>query len=381
MNGFQDQENRLMLDPVEFWSSQAAPPKPSSSAPPTFSRRSGSMDRDDPLLSTPHALFNVPGKGASRLSRIAVVLESPDHLHRASWTLVDGDGDGDGETGQNISTSSRSSGNTDADTSPYSKTVGRGINAGSSNSSSNSNSNSNSNSIIMVIIIGTNAGTPSQTTGQAINAGNHIGSSTSTFSTKRRPRATQRLETRHAKPKPLPLGYAKRRGRPPKAPSPLPWQVYRSLETSFAAFLCEWKGCKAELHNLDTLRRHVSKVHCRKTPFACQWGKCAQIASFAVFPDAQSLRAHVEKAHLVPFSWHVGDGPQNTGSPRHPLDGEEIPDYLKDEQGNQVTPSVRDQEVEDFVTWKNNRQKLKDLLIRMNENLPSEESDVSNDED
>ncbi|KAL7823513.1 hypothetical protein V8C26DRAFT_386752 [Trichoderma gracile] len=182
------------------------------------------------------------------------------------------------------------------------------------------------------------------------------------------------------------LGHAKRRGRPPKAPSPLPWQVYRSLQTSFVAFLCEWSGCKAELHNLDTLRRHVHVVHCRRAaPYVCRWGTCAQTSASSEgeeFPDEPSLQEHVEEAHLVPFSWHVGDGPRNSGGPvKHPLEDDEIPGYLKDEQGNQVTPSVRDQQVEDFATFKQNRQKLKDLLFQMNENLPSEESDSPIDED
>ncbi|KAL6885400.1 hypothetical protein GGI43DRAFT_304469 [Trichoderma evansii] len=183
---------------------------------------------------------------------------------------------------------------------------------------------------------------------------------------------------RQSKPKTLPLGHVKRRGRPPKAPSPLPWQVYQSLEKSFAAFLCEWGSCKAELHNLNTLRRHILMVHCRKRPFVCQWGKCAKEVPARVFSDEPSLQTHIEKAHLIPFSWHVGDGPQNNSNRGQPLEDEEIPDYLKDEHGNQVTPSVRDQEVEDFATWKSNRQKLKDLLVRMNENLPSEESDSLN---
>lgn len=77
----------------------------------------------------------------------------------------------------------------------------------------------------------------------------------------------------------------------------------------------------------------------------------------------------------------MGDGPQNNGGPKQRLEEEEVPDYLKDNLGNQVTPSIRDQEVEDFVTWKHSRQKLKDLLVRMNENLPSEESDSPVDED
>ncbi|ETR99099.1 hypothetical protein M419DRAFT_47773, partial [Trichoderma reesei RUT C-30] len=199
--------------------------------------------------------------------------------------------------------------------------------------------------------------------------------------------ATAGRPGRPAKPKPIntPFGHAKRRGRPPKAPSPLPWQVYRSLQTSFVAFLCEWRGCRAELHNLDTLRRHIHVVHCRKEapPFVCRWGACAQMpASECAFPNEPCLKEHVEEAHLVPFSWHVGDGPRNSGGPvKHPLEDVEIPDYLKDEQGNQVTPSVRDQQVEDFATFKQNRQKLKDLLFQMNENLPSEESDSPVDED
>ncbi|OTA05362.1 C2H2 transcriptional regulator [Trichoderma parareesei] len=198
--------------------------------------------------------------------------------------------------------------------------------------------------------------------------------------------ATAGRPGRPAKPKPIntPFGHAKRRGRPPKAPSPLPWQVYRSLQTSFVAFLCEWSGCRAELHNLDTLRRHIHVVHCRRAPpFICRWGACAQMsASECEFPDVPSLKEHVAEAHLVPFSWHVGDGPRNSGGPvKHPLEDDEVPDYLKDEQGNQVTPSVRDQQVEDFATFKQNRRKLKDLLFQMNENLPSEESDSPVDED
>lgn len=99
-----------------------------------------------------------------------------------------------------------------------------------------------------------------------------------------------------------------------------------------------------------------------------------------VFSDKISLETHIREAHLIPFSWHVGDGPQNDIIRRQVPEEEEIPDYLKDEHGNQVTPSVRDQEVEDFATWKSNRQKLKDLLVRMNENLPSEESDSLDDD-
>lgn len=200
-------------------------------------------------------------------------------------------------------------------------------------------------------------------------------------------------------PKPPSSSLAKRRGRPPKSSSP-PCLIYHTLDTPFVAFLCEWAGCKAELHNLETLRRHVYIVHMRDdndlgTAMACRWGKCESVKSpssysssstavdmaspSVTFPDAWAFRAHVEEVHLVPFSWHVGDGPQNTGIHSGAGgDGDEmvIADYLMDESGQQVTPSIQDQELEDIVTWKNNRRKLKELLIRRNENLPDDDSDT-----
>lgn len=171
-----------------------------------------------------------------------------------------------------------------------------------------------------------------------------------------------------------PPGFAKRRGRPPKPPSPPPGEVYRKLKPQFVEFLCEWAGCKAELHNLDTLRRHVYAVHDRGDKRTCGWGKCGSMEPAREFSDAEQFITHVEEAHLVPFAWHVGDGPRNgvEGGSRGLED--EIPDFLKDAEGRQVTPSIRDQEVEDSATWRANRRRLKELLIRRNENLPNEES-------
>ncbi|PFH59980.1 hypothetical protein XA68_11594 [Ophiocordyceps unilateralis] len=192
------------------------------------------------------------------------------------------------------------------------------------------------------------------------------------------------------------VGMAKRRGRQAKPPSPPPREIYHRLRPQFVQFLCEWDGCKAELHNLETLRRHVYAVH-GGSPFGCccRWGKCADTARALATVD--DFRHHVEEAHLVPMSWHMGDGPRNSGGQgrdrRHGAAGgdddddddedddeEEIPDYLKDAQGVQVTPSIRDQEVEDVLTWRMNRRKLKELLIRRDENLPDEESESPDDE-
>lgn len=83
---------------------------------------------------------------------------------------------------------------------------------------------------------------------------------------------------------------------------------------------------------------------------------------------------------MIPISWHVGDGPRNDRNwakpQKGPLDG--VPDFLKDSRGNQVTPSTRNQEIEDLATYRLNRQKLKDLIMARDAKLPSdEESEAS----
>lgn len=202
---------------------------------------------------------------------------------------------------------------------------------------------------------------------------------------------------------PLPPGMAKRRGRPPKTPSPPPDAVYRSLRPQFVEFLCEWAGCKAELHNLETLRRHVFAIHGRSE--MCLWAKCAALEPPRTLTNGDEFRQHVEEAHLVPFAWHIGDGPQNRegGGCRGPVekgrrggsgsrdeyDNDDdntskarVPAFLLDADGNQVTPSVREQQTEDLATWRSNRRKLKELLIRRNDALPDEDSsDEPEDED
>ncbi|PNY27852.1 Uncharacterized protein TCAP_02223 [Tolypocladium capitatum] len=182
---------------------------------------------------------------------------------------------------------------------------------------------------------------------------------------------------RHVRAKAPPPGFAKRRGRPPKPPSTPPRAVYNNLKPQFVEFLCEWTGCKAELHNLDTLRRHVYAIHNGGDKRACSWGKCGSMELAMEFQDAEQFISHVEEAHLVPFAWHVGDGPRNGEGGSRAVNGlgDEIPGFLKDAEGNQVTPSIRNQEVEDLAAWRVNRRRLRELLIRRNENLPDDELD------
>lgn len=180
-------------------------------------------------------------------------------------------------------------------------------------------------------------------------------------------------------------GEVKRRGRPPKQPSPPPRDLYHRQEVCFIAFLCEWAGCKAELQNLATLRRHVRVVHLKSskgmTRRECRWGKCGRVEEgMGVEFTGQKLERHVEERHLIPFGWHIGDGPRNsTGyhdqSRKRKINDDDVPDYLKDAKGNQVTPSIKDQVVEDYLTWRSNRKKLRKLLRERDRNLPSDDED------
>ncbi|KAK2001271.1 hypothetical protein LX36DRAFT_653470 [Colletotrichum falcatum] len=196
-------------------------------------------------------------------------------------------------------------------------------------------------------------------------------------------RATGPRKLRPDRPKTGAMYAGKRRGRPPKAPSPQPRTIYEGLNPHFNVFICEWKGCSAELHNFATLRKHVVVVHARTEPFACQWAQCAEQPQRPAhsFPTSADLRAHLEDSHMLPIAWQVGDGPQVSFKRYATDDGAELPGYLFDKEGHQITPSIRDQKEEDFYTWRNNRRRLKDLLLLRDQNMPSEGEDDNGTEE
>lgn len=91
----------------------------------------------------------------------------------------------------------------------------------------------------------------------------------------------------------------------------------------------------------------------------CLWAKCGAkkvvegedgekkvLDDHPVFASKQQWMDHLEAKHLVPFSWHMGDGPKATdlsGKPKGMID----PLWLNDSNGNQVTPSIKGQPLED----------------------------------
>ncbi|TGO54365.1 hypothetical protein BCON_0108g00100 [Botryotinia convoluta] len=170
----------------------------------------------------------------------------------------------------------------------------------------------------------------------------------------------------------------KKRGRPPKQPSP---EVdLEPPNPNFLVYDCEWDKCPAKLHNLATLKMHLFKVHGKRenNKFRCLWKGCTaatqhtesghSLASEPAirkpreFEDEDKWKRHVEKKHIIRYAWHMGDGPTNS------LDGLQGPksltaaSYLFDRNGNQVTPSVDDQQIEDGDPKQNNKKRFKRVI-------------------
>lgn len=94
----------------------------------------------------------------------------------------------------------------------------------------------------------------------------------------------------------------------------------------YQSYKCKWQNCTADLHNLETLKKHVFKVHRKETlrnTLECLWGDCGKevtsydpntnmrIEKHAPFSfDLESKwRNHVQETHFDPLFWELGDGP------------------------------------------------------------------------
>jgi hypothetical protein len=132
-------------------------------------------------------------------------------------------------------------------------------------------------------------------------------------------KAAKAASTGHLPPK---------RGRPFKYPQE-PEHIAPVIppEPTFVSFVCEWRNCPAELHNLDTLRAHLLTVHLKKQPrhgpLVCLWKGCEErtvldletgessvLDKGVKFDTKEEWQSHVEKAHLDYVARWQGDGPK-----------------------------------------------------------------------
>lgn len=95
------------------------------------------------------------------------------------------------------------------------------------------------------------------------------------------------------------------------------------VEPKYQVWKCRWQDCSAELHNLETLKKHVVKLHGKANAngvFECLWegciysnnhcGKGKHQATPVNLGQINEWLSHVDKKHLEPVAWELGDGPR-----------------------------------------------------------------------
>ncbi|KAK5118225.1 hypothetical protein LTR85_008205 [Meristemomyces frigidus] len=124
------------------------------------------------------------------------------------------------------------------------------------------------------------------------------------------------------------------------------------IEPKYQVWKCQWKDCHAELHNLETLKKHVVKLHGKPTDdgdYECLWQGCekgseemkgkgkGKASDLASFTEIDGWMNHIDKDHLQHVAWLQGDGPRGGMSDHYATDSEA---YLSDAQGRSVTPII-----------------------------------------
>jgi hypothetical protein len=143
---------------------------------------------------------------------------------------------------------------------------------------------------------------------------------------------------------------AKRRGRPPvhKSKHPSAYMLKKAVKSSglqvsvpvrrrstsppqYNIYACQWRDCDAKLHNLPTLRKHITKVHKaaddepRSEGLPCWWKNCRTLEHRGeesipkvTFNSTADWLHHIESDHLHPIGMKLGDGPSSaqTGKPQ-----------------------------------------------------------------
>jgi hypothetical protein len=96
-----------------------------------------------------------------------------------------------------------------------------------------------------------------------------------------------------------------------KAKASVPRQEQQLQEPKYQVYKCHWTDCDAQLHSLDVLKKHVLKVHGKsdeENQYPCLWRGCAD--NDTTFEDIPTWLGHVDKEHLQPVAWQLGDGPR-----------------------------------------------------------------------
>jgi hypothetical protein len=98
----------------------------------------------------------------------------------------------------------------------------------------------------------------------------------------------------------------------PKTSAPRP--EVQLQEPKYQVYKCHWLDCDAQLHSLEVLKKHVTRVHGHSNTegeFRCGWRGCVlNNEASTPFKDISGWLAHIDKDHLQAVAWKLGDGPR-----------------------------------------------------------------------
>ena len=98
----------------------------------------------------------------------------------------------------------------------------------------------------------------------------------------------------------------------PKPSAPRPEAQLQ--EPKYQVYKCHWLDCDAQLHSLEVLKKHVTRVHGHSDTegeYRCRWRGCnLNTETSTPFKDISGWLAHIDKDHLQAVAWKLGDGPR-----------------------------------------------------------------------
>ena len=98
----------------------------------------------------------------------------------------------------------------------------------------------------------------------------------------------------------------------PKPSAPRPEAQLQ--EPKYQVYKCHWLDCDAQLHSLEVLKKHVTRVHGHSDTegeYRCRWRGCnLNTEASTPFKDISGWLAHIDKDHLQAVAWKLGDGPR-----------------------------------------------------------------------
>ena len=107
-------------------------------------------------------------------------------------------------------------------------------------------------------------------------------------------------------PSPAKMAPKRRPGRPPKSlANNVEVAIPREQPVRYQIFPCKWEECIAELHNIDSVRAHLAKVHIPHS-LVCRWEDCGNKTPMA----AADMFKHLASEHISKMAWALGDGPK-----------------------------------------------------------------------